>query len=197
MSHLVWSRRIWQVECRRHGYNAFSCRADQVRVHHSPNDSAHAYAASSTSSRMRASGVVPIVDNVKCIQYTRHNSNLCCNLFPECHHVKPSLRPRSGQSISHRTTHNHTNLLYSMNLVKNRTSSRVNATPFPVVLLYNALGGVGDRLRVDEEPICCPEFMCIPSEPPCSISSSSSTSGSPFAGDSERSAFITYPPRRI
>lgn len=176
MSHPVWSRRIWQVKCHHHGYTAFSCRVDQVRARHSPNDSAHAYAASSTSSTMRASGVVPIADKVKCIQYTRHNSNLCCNLSPESHHVKPSLGPRVGQSISHRTTQNHTNLLYSMNLVKNRTSSPVNATPFPVVLLYNALGGVGDRLRVDEEPICCPEFMWIPSEPPCSISSSSSTS---------------------
>jgi hypothetical protein len=37
--------------------------------------------------------------------------------------------------------------LYSINRFKNVTSSSVNATPFPVVLLYNALGGVGDLFR--------------------------------------------------
>jgi len=34
-----------------------------------------------------------------------------------------------------------------MNFIKKFTSSWVNATPFPVVLLKSDLGGVGDRVR--------------------------------------------------
>lgn len=104
-------------------------------VHRRVCGAAHACAACKTSSRMLENDEAPV--SRKCIS----------NQLQQFVRDVRTFRATSFQNTTMSSLPSCCRLRYSRKRTKKTTSSSVNATPLPVVLLYSARGGVGDRVR--------------------------------------------------
>ena len=127
------------------------------------------------------------------------------DLFPKLNLINSALSSRRWARIiregSHRDSETKTHSRYRKSFIKKSTSSCVNATPLPVVLLYNARGGVGERFlganaaALAAATLTLEELGAVFAGPRVTAPDSSSMSIPPISpspvGDSPRAAFIT------
>ena len=133
----AWRRSTAPRECRPSDCTSSSFLVEQGGDRRRVHGATHAYAFGRTSSKMHVSDEEPakysdIRKRSRCDTHKRRCSDI--RTFPAT----------SFQNWTISSLFSCCRVRYSRKRTRNMTSSSVNATPFPVVLRYRALGGVGD-----------------------------------------------------